>query len=123
MKQTARFPGTRHLLASALFIAGITFAHAATPLQQALDYQQYLEDQYGVVLSSDPSNGEFANAAQKTRFQEVVFRYAKKDRDNQPGLIHDAWWQPLYTSTTAQQDYVPIRNTVTQQGHYLTQAS
>ncbi|MDC7718570.1 hypothetical protein PQU95_15280 [Vogesella sp. DC21W] len=379
MQQTARFPGARHLLASALIIAGISFAHAATPLQQALDYQQYLEDQYGVVLSSDPSNSEFANAlgkalqlddaarqqllaglkpkdplnelnaarlalkaaglaelaytypadkvgrvlaklpqldasklepivaqelaaavdsgliapeayagfkpaavvkwdaefrllgqtlaiqgrykralgnssdadilsrlqqawqtqevivspalsqpfdqalqqgvitgynlkdlrhaprfdarltvtyghsdirhaqqllgllrseglnarvqlepktsaylylkewgpatasdnlrltplpdgnalayareydlslefadaAQKDRFQEVVFRYAKKDRDKQPRLIHAAWWQPLYTSTTVQKDYVPIRNTVTQQGHYLAQS-
>jgi hypothetical protein len=43
---------------------------------------------------------EFENANAKQQFHQVVTRYAKKDEENEPGLIADAWWQPFYYSET-----------------------
>jgi hypothetical protein len=43
---------------------------------------------------------EFATAAEKLDFHRIVTRYAKKDDENEQGLIADAWWQPFYYSET-----------------------
>ena len=43
---------------------------------------------------------EFDTAAAKHDFHQVVTRYAKKDDENEQGLIADSWWQPFYYSET-----------------------
>lgn len=61
---------------------------------------------------------EFQTIEQKEVFQPIIFKYAKKDRENQPGLIYDAWWQPLYTSLTPINGYQMITDHVITDGHY-----
>lgn len=53
---------------------------------------------------------EFANAADKAAFQDVILTYAKKDKADQTGLIIESWWQPLYYSQTELKDYEVITN-------------
>ncbi len=61
---------------------------------------------------------EFATMEQKQMFQTIIFTYAKKDRENQQGLIFDAWWQPLFTSVTPISGYQKIIDHVIADGHY-----
>ncbi|MCM3630190.1 hypothetical protein M3194_22920 [Paenibacillus glycanilyticus] len=66
---------------------------------------------------------EFANAADKARFQPVILQYAKKNSENQTGLIASSWWQPLYYSATKLDDYIQITNNkITGAGHYYAQS-
>ncbi|MCW3481665.1 hypothetical protein OL229_19180 [Neisseriaceae bacterium JH1-16] len=65
---------------------------------------------------------EFDNTADKDRFQKIVFSYAKKNTDNQPGLLYDSWWQPLYYSLTAISDYKLIADHKIDQGNYYAQS-
>ena len=51
---------------------------------------------------------EFETAAAKNKFHRVVTQYAKKDEENEPGLIADAWWQPFYYSETPVGEFEPI---------------
>ncbi len=53
---------------------------------------------------------EFATAADKAKFQDVVLKYAKKNEQNQQGLIYASWWQPLYFSATKTEGYKIITN-------------
>ncbi|WP_256710717.1 hypothetical protein MHI37_19860 [Paenibacillus sp. FSL H8-0548] len=53
---------------------------------------------------------EFANAADKAAFQDVILTYAKKNEEGQAGLISASWWQPLYYSQTELSDYEIITN-------------
>ncbi|OBR67369.1 hypothetical protein A7K91_19335 [Paenibacillus oryzae] len=53
---------------------------------------------------------EFANAKDKTKFQDVILAYAKKNEADQTGLIAGSWWQPLYFSPTAIDGYEIITN-------------
>lgn len=53
---------------------------------------------------------EFASAADKAKFNDVILKYAKKDKDGQEGLIASSWWQPLYYSQTELKDYEIITN-------------
>ena len=41
---------------------------------------------------------DFADATAKHQFHALVQRYAKKDAEDETGLIADAWWQPFYYS-------------------------
>jgi hypothetical protein len=45
---------------------------------------------------------EFPESADVLRFQELVTRYAKKDSEDEAGLIYKSWWQPFYRS------FVPV---------------
>lgn len=38
----------------------------------------------------------FGSPDDRARFHEVVTRYAKRDSDDEQGLIAGAWWQPFY---------------------------
>tara|TARA_B110000037_G_scaffold24722_1_gene28617 strand:- start:23500 stop:24501 length:1002 start_codon:yes stop_codon:yes gene_type:complete len=51
---------------------------------------------------------EFESSVEKSKFHRVVTTYAKKDLENQPGLIADAWWQPFYYSETLVEDFAHI---------------
>ncbi|MBV6716998.1 hypothetical protein [Paenibacillus chitinolyticus] len=64
---------------------------------------------------------EFATAGQKDRFQEIVLKYAKKNSEDQSGLIAHSWWQPLYYSRTELPDYKVIANNKITKGHYYAQ--
>ena len=61
---------------------------------------------------------EFQTLEQKQAFQTIIFKYAKKDRGEQQGLIYDAWWQPLYTSVTPISGYQTVTDHVITDGHY-----
>lgn len=65
---------------------------------------------------------EFNNAADKQCFNGIVQAYAKKNRDNQPGLIAGSWWQPLYYSLTSLPDYKIITNNKIAIDHYYAQS-
>lgn len=65
---------------------------------------------------------EFADSAQKQRFQDIVLQYAKKNSDDAQGLIVSSWWQPLYYSATELSDYELISNNVIREGHLYAQS-
>lgn len=65
---------------------------------------------------------EFANTADKNKFQKVILAYAKKDSEDQKGLIYSSWWQPLYYSQTSIKDYDVISNNKITQGNYYVQS-
>jgi hypothetical protein len=65
---------------------------------------------------------EFDNAADKQRFNSIVLAYAKKNEENQKGLLSGSWWQPLYYSLTELPDYKLITNNKIQIGHYYAQS-
>ncbi len=39
---------------------------------------------------------EFDDPNDRARFHELITRYAKKDADDEQGLLADSWWQPFY---------------------------
>ncbi len=51
---------------------------------------------------------EFAHAEDKLTFHQLVTKYAKKDDENEKGLIADSWWQPFYYSGTRLADFEHI---------------
>lgn len=61
---------------------------------------------------------EFANLKAKNKFQDVVYKYAKVDKDNQTGLIYQAWWQPLYVSSIEMPKFTKITDIVITSGNY-----
>lgn len=65
---------------------------------------------------------EFENEADKARFNDIVLAYAKKNSDDQSGLIASSWWQPLYYSLTELPDYPIITNNKIENGHYYAQS-
>ncbi|MFC4811778.1 hypothetical protein [Paenibacillus sp. GCM10023250] len=65
---------------------------------------------------------EFAAAADKNRFNGIISAYAKKNEENQTGLIAGSWWQPLYYSLTPLADYKEITNNKIQLGRYYAQS-
>ncbi|AJY77986.1 hypothetical protein VN24_23830 [Paenibacillus beijingensis] len=65
---------------------------------------------------------EFASAADKQRFQSLIFAYAKKNDDKATGLIASSWWQPLYYSNTELADYDIITNNRITKGNYYAQS-
>lgn len=66
---------------------------------------------------------EFESAADKAKFQDVILQYAKKDSDDEAGLIASSWWQPLYYSLTELDGYTPITNNkIVSDGPYYAQS-
>ncbi|XID94063.1 hypothetical protein ACF3MZ_05945 [Paenibacillaceae bacterium WGS1546] len=65
---------------------------------------------------------EFASAADKARFDRIILTYAKKNEDNQSGLIYGSWWQPLYYSLTELANYKQISNNKISAGGYYAQS-
>ncbi|NIK77253.1 hypothetical protein FHS15_002389 [Paenibacillus castaneae] len=53
---------------------------------------------------------EFATVQDKAAFENVISTYTKKNEAGQSGLIASAWWQPLYYSKTALDNYEIITN-------------
>ncbi|MNI04122.1 hypothetical protein D3C73_570360 [compost metagenome] len=65
---------------------------------------------------------EFTTVDQKNKFQDIIFAYAKKDSEDETGLIASSWWQPLYYSLTDIKDYEVIANNKITQGNYYAQS-
>ena len=51
---------------------------------------------------------QFDASEDRTRFHEVMLRYAKKDSDDEQGLIASSWWQPFYYSDRMMEGFKPI---------------
>lgn len=64
---------------------------------------------------------EFNSIEDKEKFQEIILAYAKKDADDEQGLIIGSWWQPLYYSNTPLEQYVSISNNKVSLGNYYAQ--
>lgn len=64
---------------------------------------------------------EFHSIEDKEKFQDIIIAYAKKDADDEQGLIFGSWWQPLYYSNTQLDDYVSISNNKVSLGNYYAQ--
>ncbi|WP_248923896.1 hypothetical protein [Paenibacillus hamazuiensis] len=65
---------------------------------------------------------EFDTVDQKAQFNSIIHQYAKKNAEDQPGLIYSSWWQPLYYSLTEQTDYKVIANNKVANGSYYAQS-
>lgn len=48
---------------------------------------------------------EFPSVSDKEKFVATINRYAKKESENQSGLILGSWWQPFYRSKTSAQGF------------------
>ena len=51
---------------------------------------------------------EFKDVKAKHQFHQVITRYAKKDEEDEQGLIAESWWQPFYYSETMIDDFEHI---------------
>ncbi len=55
---------------------------------------------------------EFDDIDDMLRFDAVIKAYAKKNEQDQPGLLLGSWWQPLYSTRVAVEDYIAVVNNV-----------
>lgn len=60
---------------------------------------------------------QFDTPEDRDRFHALIQRFAKKDTDDEPGLIADAWWQPFYYSDVALPAFEEIALIVVAQGN------
>lgn len=51
----------------------------------------------------------FADQAEQQRFMPLINQFAKKDSDNETGLIVDAWWQPFYRTFLPQEAFIAVK--------------
>jgi len=66
---------------------------------------------------------EFGNDADKNRFDGIILQYAKKNEEDQAGLLHGSWWQPLYYSVDRPEgDYRQITNNKLSDGRYYVES-
>ena len=65
---------------------------------------------------------EFETLADREKFQSIILAYAKKDAEDEAGLIYGSWWQPLYYSNSDIEDYVLISNNKITHGNYYAQS-
>jgi hypothetical protein len=65
---------------------------------------------------------EFSSIEDRDRFDEIIKAYAKKDEDNEPGLIVGSWWQPLYSSRVELPEYIAVVNNVAFIGDFYIQS-
>lgn len=65
---------------------------------------------------------EFSSIQDRDRFDSIILAYAKKDADDEPGLILGSWWQPLYSSRVVLPDYIEVTNNVVVLGDFYLQS-
>lgn len=65
---------------------------------------------------------EFDDIADRDQFDQVIKQYAKKNEQDQPGLIIGSWWQPLYSSRVALSDYILVKNNVVTNSQFYIQS-
>lgn len=66
-------------------------------LQEKIRYAQ----EYDLKLA-------FENHQEKLNFMPLINQYAKRDSNNQQGLIIHAWWQPFYRSFVHEKNYKKV---------------
>lgn len=64
---------------------------------------------------------EFSNAADKQAFNELIVQYAKKNADDQTGLLAGSWWQPLFYSLNEVTEFKQIANNKIVDGNFYVQ--
>lgn len=60
---------------------------------------------------------EFSNNKDKLRFLKAVEKYAKKDSEDEKGLIYDSWWQP-FIQTEKVEGFYPLTVNMATLGDY-----
>ncbi|HHU32007.1 MAG: hypothetical protein ACOX1Y_09255 [Zhaonellaceae bacterium] len=55
---------------------------------------------------------EFPTVELKNKFQDIVYQYAIKKEADQPGLIYQAWWQPVFTSNVELGQYLTMTDNI-----------
>jgi hypothetical protein len=65
---------------------------------------------------------EFATAAQRDRFRELIQAYAKKESDSGQKLLFESWFQPLFSSSVRAEGYQPIADIFHQDAEYTAHA-
>lgn len=65
---------------------------------------------------------EFETVKQKDDFNAIISAYAKKDAEDEQGLIASSWWQPLYYSQNELKEYKVITNNKISKGNYYAQS-
>ncbi|PVA05469.1 hypothetical protein [Thalassorhabdomicrobium marinisediminis] len=61
---------------------------------------------------------EFSSVERKQAFMDLINDYAKRDDEDEAGLIIDAWWQPFYRSYVPMDRYEPLSENRVQIGGY-----
>lgn len=64
---------------------------------------------------------EFATVEDRDRFDPIILAYAKRDAEDETGLILGSWWQPLYSSRVEIDGYVQVVNNVVHLGSVYLQ--
>lgn len=65
---------------------------------------------------------EFADPADRARFDAVIKAFAKKDAPDEPGLIFGSWFQPLYSLQEGLEGYYPAKNNILDGGDFYVQS-
>jgi len=65
---------------------------------------------------------EFDTVKHKEAFDAIISKYAKKNDEDQSGLIKASWWQPLYSSINELPNYKQITNNKISRGNYYAQS-
>lgn len=59
----------------------------------------------------------FDSERERDTFQTLITEYAKKDSENERGLLRESWWQPFYLSSEQLSGYQQLtEHTVTANG-------
>lgn len=85
------------------------------------EVKQFSDDLYLVYAVEYDLALEFNSTADKSKFDSLILKYAKKSGENADaeGLLYGSWWQPLYTSTTPMTgNYRKIIDNVITNGEY-----
>ena len=92
--------------------------------QETPDYKVVqIENGNYIAYSKEYDIGfEFADQADKERFDAIISKYAKKNAEDQKGLLIASWWQPLYTSDTKLPNYLEITNNKIVKGNFIAQS-
>lgn len=67
-------------------------------------------EEFAVMFRFDTENDRY-------RFHDLVLEYAKKDEEDETGLIANAWWQPFYYSDRPMEGFEPISLVILDWGH------
>jgi len=59
---------------------------------------------------------EFPSRQDKATFRALIDRYAKREENEQSGLIHSAWWQPYYRSRVPEPGFYEVTQVLVSQG-------
>lgn len=90
----------------------------ATPTYEV---KKFSDDLYLVYAVEYDLKLEFASKEELLDFDRVILEFAKKDAEDEEGLIYGSWWQPLYSSTIEdlpEESYKLIYDCVMKNGLY-----